>query len=197
MPTWDSTQNTLLSSGEYAPIWMVELDFSSGTFYACTWNDTITYGGHDYLGWGNLLVVSSLKEKMGVALDDVELRIPCFTETIALTLGGVEGYRGRPARLYLALIDKTFQMVGAPKLRFTGEMQPVKIQREPSSEGSSRGSVTMSLTRAGMGRSRRVEGSRLTDAQQRTKYPGDTGLRYLRSLINNPTLWLSKEFQKQ
>lgn len=197
MPTWDSSQNTLLATGQYAPVWMLELDFVSGTFYYCTWGDTITYGGHDYLGGGGTMQIGPVKEKVGVAADELELRMMAAPETLSLVLTSTEDYRGRAARVYLALLDSNFVMVGAPKLRFTGEMQPAKIQREAAKDGSSTGIVSMSLTRAGMGRSRRAEGSRLTDAQQRVKYPGDTGLRYLRSLINNPTPWLSKEFQKQ
>jgi hypothetical protein len=37
---------------------------------------------------------------------------------------------------------------------------------------------------------------RLNAAQQKQKYPTDTGLDYLTDLIANPQLWLSKKFQQ-
>jgi len=196
--SFDASQQTLFAAGEYAVAWLVDLAFTTGTAYLTTWPEDITVGGNNYLGLGSVLTLGSIKESPGVALEEIQLSIPAVPAILALTLGATEQYRGRTANVSLLVIDRaTYLPVGAPKLRFSGKMQPVKIERTSSREGDSAGKITMGLARAGLERSRRREGAKMTDALQRVKFPDDTGLRYLRTLINNPQVWLTKEFQKQ
>jgi hypothetical protein len=174
------------------------MSFTTGTVYFSTWPEDLTIGSNTYLGLGGTLNIGAVKEVAGTALEEIQMSIPALPAIVALTLSSTEQYRGRPVTLSLLVIDRaTWNPVGAPKVRFVGNMQPVKIERTPSTDGDSTGKITMGLTRSGLNRSRRKEGVKMTDALQRIKFPGDTGLRYLRSLINNPTAWLTKEFQKQ
>jgi hypothetical protein len=48
-----------------------------------------------------------------------------------------------------------------------------------------------------MSRARNTTGLRLTDAQQQQRYAGDVGLAFMQTLIEQPSLWLSKRFQQQ
>lgn len=196
--TWDSAALAQLAEGEVGAHWLVELDLAGGTLYLTTWNHPVTIGGHDYLGLGGNLGVQAVSENERISNDRVSLSLPSSNQAfVAAVLGSVEAYRGRPARLYLQLFNAQGQPVGAPVRRMTARMEPVSIQRERSSTGSTGGKVEMRLVRAGLDRSRRLDGRRLSDSQQRSEYPDDTGLRYMRELIEKPTLWLSKRFQEQ
>lgn len=195
--TFDSAALAQLASGEVGTQWLVELDLTGGTLYLTTHNHNVTIGGHEYIGLGGNLGVDAVRENERIANDKVTITLPASNMAlVASVLNSVEAYRGRPARLYLQLFNTQHQPVGAPVRRLTARMEPVSIQRE-SAQGSSSGKIEMRLVRAGLDRSRRYEGRRLSDAQQRSEYPGDTGMRYLRMLIEKPTLWLSKKFQEQ
>lgn len=198
MSEFDAPAAAQIASGVYGVVMLVELEFDSGTIYLSTHNEVLPpIDGHTFTPLGGVLRIGALKEKAGTGAEQLPISIPSDPAYVALALGNVEGYRGRPARVYLQLLDETYQPVGARKLRFTGHMEPVSIPREPAKDGSSSGRIEMKLTREGLARSRKRDGARLTDAQQRAKYPGDTGLRYMRTLIEKPSLWLSIAFQKQ
>lgn len=195
--SWDTAQQAALDSGTYSPVWFIELEFGAGPVNLCTWGSDITTGGRTYTGLGGVLSVGALRERDSVGLEKLSLSIPTDPTYTALALGNVEDYRGKPARLRLGLLDASYQLQGGLKLRFDGVMEPINIQRQSAKDGSSSGKIEMPLSRSGMSRSRRVDGARVTDAQQQQRFPGDTGLRYLRGLIEKPALWLSIAFQRQ
>ena len=181
--------------------WLAEMDFSGGTVYVTTAPQSITTGGHTYTGLGALVGVANLNESADASAEKITLSLSVAdTALLALAIGGVETYRGRAVRLYLQLFDEQFVPVASPVQRWSGVMDRVQINRrpaEPGSAGAGSGSIEMQCSRAGMARARNYQGQRLTDVQQRLAYPGDTGLRYVRMLIEKPQPWLTVAFQKQ
>lgn len=78
-------------------------------------------------------------------------------------------------------------------------MDKVQIPRRspsPAAGGESQGRIEMLCSRAGLGRARNNLGLRMTHQQQLQRYPGDTFLRYVSTLVEQPSLWLSKRFQE-
>ncbi len=181
-------------------VWMAELDFASGLQRLTTAPRNITVGGNTWTGLGLFAGVADLAEGSDSAAQQLTLSLAVTdTAMLALAMGGVQGYRGRPARLYLQLLDEAFQPVALPVRRWAGVMNKVQIDRKPAdvmASGPGSGSINLLCTRSGMARARHAQGLRLTDAQQQARYPGDTGLRYVRTLIEQPARWLSKAFQR-
>ena len=181
--------------------WLAELDFTGGTVYVTTAPQSLAIGGHTYLGLGALVGVANVSESANASAEKITLSLSVADSAVlGLALGGVETYRGRAVRLYLQLFDEQFAPTASPVQRWSGVMDRVQINRraaEPGSVGAGSGSVEMQCSRAGMARVRNYQGQRLSDVQQRTPYPGDTGLRYMLTLINKPQPWLSVAFQKQ
>lgn len=181
--------------------WLAELDFTTSTVYVTTAPQSITTGGHTYLGLGALVSVANVNESASSSAEKITLALSVAdTALLALAVGGVETYRGRAVRLYLQLFDEQFVPVASPVQRWSGVMDRVQINRrpaEPGSAGAGTGSIELQCSRAGMARVRNYQGQRLSDVQQRIAYPGDTGLRYMLTLINKPQPWLTVAFQKQ
>ena len=198
MITMGTTQHTTAVAGV---AWLAQLDFTSGTLYLTTAPQDLTTGGHTYTGLGSLVSIDDLVESPESSAEKINLSLSVADSAmLALALGNVEGYRGRAVRLYLQLFDETFAPVASPLQRWTGVMDKVQISRRPSgadSPGASIGSIDLQCSRSGMARARYYQGMRLTHQQQLIRYPGDTGLRYVRTLIEQPALWLSKRFQQQ
>lgn len=185
--------------------WLAEMDFwisgALATQRVTTTPQSMTVGGNTYIGLGALVGVANLNESPDSSAEKITLSLAVAnTAMLALALGNVEGYRGRAVRLYLQLFDEAYQPVASPVQRWAGVMDKVNITRKPAmpaASGAGTGSIEMQCSRAGMARARHYQGLRLTHQQQLLRYPGDTGLRYVRTLINKPTPWLSIAFQKQ
>jgi hypothetical protein len=197
--TLDGTASARISAVVRGVAWLVQLDFLPSTVYYTTAPQTLTIGGNTYLGLGDLAQVSTVQESEDTGADQVTLSFALVNPSmLAATLGNVENYRGRAARLYLQLFDEQFQPAGTPVLRWAGTMQPAKVTRTPSDPngGASEGRVELQCARAGMARARNPMGLRLSNAQQQQRYTGDVGLEYVQTLIEQPSLWLSKRFQR-
>jgi hypothetical protein len=197
MLTMGATQHTQVVAGLAL---MCEMDFTQGTQRFTTFAKTVTVGGNTYQGLGTFAGVSGMSESADASADLVTLTLLAVDKAmLAGTLGNVPTYRGRDVRLYLQLFDAGLQPVGLPVLRWAGKMNRVVVNRHPAELGSdSQGTATieMQCTRSGMARARHAQGLRLTDAQQQARHPGDTSLRYVRTLIAQPARWLSKAFQQ-
>jgi hypothetical protein len=178
--------------------WLVEMEFTTGTQRVTTAPVTIVEGGRTWTALGTLGAVSPVIESEEVNGDQITLSLSIVDRAmVAAALGNVESYRGRRVTLYLQLLDEKFQPVGTRVQRWSGLMEKVSIKRKTGGSGTnaSTGSIDMLCSRRSLSRMRNEKGLRLTPEQWALKYPGETGLRYIRTLIEKPTLWLSKDFQ--
>ena len=197
--TLDGTASARLAAPVRGAHWLVELDFAGGTIRLTSAALPITVGGNVYTALGSLLEVSNVVESATSTNERLTFGLAVTASAqFAAAMGDPTTYRGKAARLYLQLIDDTFQPAGAPVQRWSGYMDKINIERKPASKtgGASTGRIQLVCSRAGMARVRNAQGLRLTDVQQQTRYPGDTGLRYVTTLVQQPTRWLSKKFQE-
>jgi hypothetical protein len=196
--TLDATALAQVAAGHRGVAWLIELDFAGGTSRFTTWPYAVV-SGSTYTALGVLADVKNVQESADTTNEQITLSLAVTNAAMfAAAMGDPTTYRGRAARLYLQLFSDTHQPAGAKVLRWQGYMSKLQISRTAAGmDGDgTQGRIEMICTRAGMARARNAEGLRLTDQQQQTRYPGDTGLRYVRTLIEHPALWLSKEFQK-
>jgi hypothetical protein len=180
---------------------LIELQFDSamgGTQRMTNFPIDLPTGGYTWTGLGNVIGIDDITSSIEAGTEQLTLSLSASSAMLAATIGNVEAYRGRAAKIYLQFLypNTTVPMLN-PILIFPGYMNPVKT--EFSGEDSDTGivgAIKLPLSRSGMARSRNATGIRLTNVQQQLRYSGDTGLEYMRDLIENPTIWLSKAFQK-
>lgn len=180
--------------------WLAELLFSTGTLRLTTGPLDVQASGYTWSGVGALGSISAVGESADGQADKITLSLSIVDSAmLAAALADPATYRGRTVRLYLQLTNEQFQPVGNPVMRWAGVMDRVTIRRDTASteSGAAGGAIEMQCMRRGFDRSRAYMGLRLTHAQQQARFPGDTGLRYVRKLIEQPSLWLSKRFQQQ
>lgn len=193
----DGTASARLSASVRGVAWLAALDFSGGMLRLASWPVDVTSGGDTYLGVGRLFDVANIHESADSASDRLSLSFTAVnTALLALAATDPTTYRGRVATLKLQVFDDAYQPAGAAVLRWRGYMDKMQVSRQSEDGEGSTGRIELVCSRAGMARSRNADGLRLTDAQQQARYPGDTGLRYVRKLIEQPALWLSKRFQQ-
>jgi hypothetical protein len=184
-------QQTELQKAVTRAVYFVQLEFASSTQYLCTANITLTWGGHDWLGFGTVGGISPIEESEGV-----ESRALTFTlnvaqqSVLALAVGSVEEYRGRVAKMYFCPLDESFQLVGTPQLCWRGIMDLMAIGVD-----GEEGKITLKCETSAYSLKKQPN-LRLNAAQHKKRYPNDTGFDYLNDLIANPAVWLTKAFQR-
>jgi len=204
MLTLDTAAQTQLEAPIRGVQWLAELAFTTGTLRLTTHAVDIISGGHTWVGLGQLAAVDTVREAEDGGTSDVTLSLGLgSTAMLAATIGNVETYRARPVRLYLQLIGEGYQPVGAPRQRWAGYMNRVRVERSKPTAGqggvggSTSGSIKLVCSRSGANRARAGTGLRLTHAQQVLRHPGDNGCEYIQTLVEKPAVWLTKAFQQR
>jgi hypothetical protein len=191
MTSLSSPQQAELEKPVTRIVYFVELDFRDSTQYLCTANVSITWGGHEWIGLGSMGAISPIEESEGVESKSLTFTLNVAQNSVlALAVGDVEQYRGRNAKMHFVPLDESFQPVGIPVVCWRGIMDTMAV----SVDGED-GGITLKCETSAYGL-KRQPGLRLNAAQQKSRYPSDTGLDYLTDLIANPQIWLSKKFQR-
>lgn len=197
---FDSAATSALNSTARGGHWLVECDFTTGTYYATTAPINVdSPNGHTYIGLGNFLQIEEVKETSKADTETLNLRMGIINKALlAVLTGDQSAYRGRDIRLYMQIFTEKFAPIGQPKMRWAGVMNPIKINREkPSSDnGQTYGYIEMPCARHGMQRSRHNKGIRMTHQQHLKNYPGDLFFQHMGGLIKEPAPWLTVAFQK-
>lgn len=187
----DANQQTELEKPVTRVVYFVELQLSTGTQRISTFNQPITWGGNTWSGFGQLVNMSQVQEEEGSEAKNINLTIVAAESSwLALAIGPVEEYRGRPVKIYMCPLDTSFQLVGTPVQVWRGTMDTVVVSIDENGEGG----VNVKCETSAFSLKRRPV-FRVNAAQQKQKYSTDTGFDYLTDLIANPQLWLSKKFQ--
>ena len=187
----DANQQTELEKPVTRVVYFVELQLSTGTQRISAFNQPITWGGNTWSGFGQLVNMSQVQEEEGSEAKNINLTIVAAESSwLALAIGPVEEYRGRPVKIYMCPLDTSFQLVGTPVQVWRGTMDTVVVSIDENGEGG----VNVKCETSAFSLKRRPV-FRVNAAQQKQKYPTDTGFDYLTDLIANPQLWLSKKFQ--
>jgi len=170
--------------------WFLELQFASSTLRLCSYGQTFNWGGFDWLGLGNIASISPLEESAGVGSAAMTFGLNIASSDLrALSVGPVEDYRGRPAILYFCPLTEDGVLIDTPERCWTGRMDVISTGIDKEA-----GQIVLKCETSAFGLKR--SSLRQNAAQQKQRYPADTGFDYLNDLLSNPKVWLSKKFQQ-
>jgi hypothetical protein len=172
-------------------VYFVQFDFRDATQYICSANITINWNSQDWIGLGTLGSISAIEESEGTESKSLAFSLNAAQRSIlALAVGDVEQYRGRDAKIYFCPLNESFQLVGAPQLCWRGIMDTMAIAVDGEEGGVQLKCETSAYSL------KKQPGLRLNSAQQKSRYPTDTGLDLLTGLIAEPVVWASARFQR-
>lgn len=189
--TIDVAQQTALEAPVVRTIYFVQFDFLSGVQRLSNSNLTITWGGYEWSGLGNLGNVTAVEEEDGLDAKALTFTLnAAIPANIALSAGDVREYRGREAKMYMCPLDDQFRLIGTPTICWRGFMDIMTIGIEEDNSSIALRCETSAYSL------KRKPALRMNAPQQKNRYPTDTGFDYLNSLISDPQVWLSKKFQR-
>jgi len=181
-----------MSSGAWAGALMVEAEFTSGTLRLCTARSNI----EDTDSPPNIYYASGLLGAVEEVTDAVR-----DVNSLNMTVGGVdpaiiaialgEQVRGRPLRLYFALLDPgTHALLDMVQI-WSGSISAMNISQQNNL-------ATIKLTAEHRGALfSRAKPIRYTDADQQRLYPGDRCLEYIVSQSQQSDVWPAAGFFKK
>ena len=162
-----------LVGGTVAPVYLVALEFDSGTKYMWTGHNTVTWNGHDWEGQGDFLGISQItqtaklqSESMTISLSGIDSGNVSSAMTDVSTLSTVDVWLG-----FLDLTTKA--IIDAPNHCFSGHMD-VPTLLDDGDKATISISCESDLIKLKLASNRRY-----TDDDQRISYPTDDGFKYV------------------
>ena len=174
--------STEFGAAQLKPFYAVELGFDSGTLRFWTGYGTITANGETWDGAGVILSISSPTENNDLSADGVTISFSGLEASIvAITL--TQFYRGRPAKVYIGALDASNEPVSDLHQVFAGRMDVMTIQEDGATATVSIQveNVLIDLERP------RIR--KLTDEEQRKRFPGDASFENVAALQDRQISW--------
>jgi hypothetical protein len=170
--------------------YFAQFDFVSGIVRVCNFGQTVTWGGFDWTGLGGLGSISPVEESAGRESSALKFTLNVAQASFkALALGSVDDYRGKAAKLYICPLTEQYQLIDTPAICWRGTMDLMTVGFDGEN-----GQIVLQCETSANGLRRRPT-LRMNAAQQKARYPTDTGFDLQGDLIARPQLWLSKLFQ--
>jgi hypothetical protein len=187
-----TNQKTALAKANIRTAYFVELQYPVGTQYYSSMNINMEWGGHVWVGLGAIAEVDGIEESANLDTQAVNFTLNIAQPAIlAVAVGPVESYRGYPVKMHFCPLDENFRLIDTPELCWRGAMDTVAVGMEGES-----GKIVLKCESSANMLARRPA-LRANAAQQKLRFPNDTGFDYLTNIIANPQLWISKRFQAQ
>jgi hypothetical protein len=184
-------QQAALEKAAVAHAYFAYFDFKSAAVRVSNFNQTVEWGGYEWLGMGTLGSISQITETDSLESSPVNFNLNVADPSlVALAIGPVEEYRGRVAKLWMCPLDENYALIDTPILCWRGRMDMMSL-----GVGQDSGNITLKCETAAFGLKRQPS-LRMNAAQQKKRHPTDTGFDFLTGLIANPAVWLSRRFQQ-
>lgn len=194
------------ASGHVRPILLAELFFDSGTLRLWTGYGTVSWGGNDFTGGGNLIGISPIEETQELQARGIVATLTGIpTNIIAIGLG--ERTRGRRFNLYLGYASTNYhvatedepgrvvleddsgyvllenQVLETPYRIFSGLMDTLELTDNGDTADIRLNVENILLT------GQRQKIGRYTNEDQRKRFPNDKGLELINQLQDKELVW--------
>lgn len=164
---------------------LVRLDYASGTTRVWAGFGTLTAGGYDWTGLGDLGAIGAIESPMGGTAPMVTLTLSGVKpEMVATVLDSQAEVKGRGAAIYFQHFDENQQTLDDPLAVFVGTMDTIKI----STATADTRVVELTLEWLFSRRSLSPFGY-LSDTDQKALYPTDKGLEFVSAMQNKTVKW--------
>ena len=181
-----------LRRGDVGCTILCQMDFRTNPQNLWAGYGELTVGGVTYQGTGDVIQISSMQLTYGQSAGMVRFSIPnASPEMIARCDNQRTEVNARRCQIFYQLFstverfdDHYGRLIGDPISMFVG------LMRDMRSTSSAETRVIELEAYGRMSRQGKPPYGRWTDADQRARYPGDTGLGLLASLKNKSVVWV-------
>lgn len=170
----DATMQAGLSAGSVGLAFLVMITFRSSVQYVWSGPRDLTYGGNVYKGVGTLGTIGDVAGGLDVQARGTTVALSGIDPVLLQDcLNDIQV--GAPAKVFLAVISRTMEIVGTPYLLYGGTVDVPTVTLSVPTPEQPDATCTISLAienRTVDGQ--RAQQQRYTAADQHIKYPDDT-----------------------
>jgi len=175
-----------LESAVFRPLWLVEIDFDEPLYFSSAYT-SVTVGGIQYFGGGNVGKITSAKENSDLDPNQIEITLAGISDA-SLAAVGRSNYLNRRVVIKVGMLDEDGQLINDETMNyFVGKTDEVKYKYG----GNSSITVTARDRLADWSRPR-VE--RNMNADQQARYPGDKGFEFVGQIADKRIIWPKGEY---
>lgn len=178
-----SVVNTAINASEIEPFFAIDFDLVDANYdpdplYVWTGIGELTIGLKTYIGAGNILTLEPIEETSEIEAKGTSITISGIpSEYIAIAQ--TYPYQGRECRIYFGVVGNPDQCVEV----FSGELDQMSIQ-----EDSETCAITVTAENV-MVKLEHPVVRRLTNQDQKSRFPNDKGLEFVAGLQDKEILW--------
>jgi hypothetical protein len=182
MRNLDPNMAAALSSGLIRPVFLADLTFRSATRHVWTGVGNIVFNGNTYEGIGSFGSLGAINEGVEVKADTTTISLSGI-DPVLLGESLTDIQQGAPAVVYFGLMSNTGTFLGSPYKSFAG-----MVDVPSESIGGDTITISLSLENSFVD-GQRASNQRYTSADQRIKFPDDTGFQFVESLNDIDVRW--------
>ncbi len=181
-------QVTVVNSPVIHPAMLFDLTFADNIYHvwlgigSLVVTDPVTLVQTTYLGVGTLGKLSAIEEGVTVEARGINLTLSGIDPSLLAESMGEINLASR-AKVYLAFLSSAGQLVDNPICIFSGIMDAPQIDMDTKTASIS---IDVENKMVDLNRSR---GGRLTDQDQRARYPNDNGLKWTSYNTDRNLVW--------
>jgi len=172
-----------LASQHVEIVSFAKLEFPSGTVYLHNSLGTLTWGGNDWLGVGDLGAISQVEEALDVSPYAITLTLSGLNTTItaaALT----ENYFMHSATIYIGVLDADAELITTPTQIWSGYMDQMNM-----SVGADGGDGIEMICESELSRFNRSSNLMYTNVSQQAKSSGDLFFNHIHKVEGAKINW--------
>ena len=161
---------------------LIKMEFDSGDETLWTGLGDLSFGGDTYVGAGQLLAISGMRETASDVATGVGVSLAGeINSLIAIALA--EKYMGRPLTIWMAAFDASDAIIADPTIVFKGKMDTMGI-----STNGTRTQISLQAE-SDLIKLQRPNAGRYNDEDQQRLFSGDLGFEFLPFLADAQIPW--------
>mgnify|MGYP003692503145 FL=1 len=178
-----STEMQAVATAELVrPIYLVDMEFSSGSIYLWSGMGDLTYNSNTYLGAGDLLSIGSIQETAELTANGATITLGGIKQSL-LTLARDEPYQGRPLIIRLGAFDESGDLIASPVILFSGFMDVMTI-----ADSGDTSTITVTVENKLIA-FQRTAVRRYTAEDQKIEHPTDKGFEFVAKIQEKEIIW--------
>ena len=178
-----STEMQAVATAELVrPIYLVDMEFSSGSIFLWSGMGDLTYNSNTYLGAGDLLSIGSIAETAELTANGATVTLGGIKQSL-LTLARDEPYQGRPLIIRLGAFDESGDLIASPVILFSGFMDVMTI-----ADSGDTSTITVTVENKLIA-FQRTAVRRYTAEDQKIEHPTDKGFEFVAKIQEKEIIW--------
>jgi len=178
-----STEMQAVATAELVrPIYLVDMEFSSGSIYLWSGMGDLTYNSNTYLGAGDLLSIGSIQETAELTANGATVTLGGIKQSL-LSLARDEPYQGRPLIIRLGAFDESGDLIASPVILFSGFMDVMTI-----ADSGDTSTITVTVENKLIA-FQRTAVRRYTAEDQKIEHPTDKGFEFVAKIQEKEIIW--------